>query len=106
MPPSDDIFVSQSHRGAHIISCERRTMCLFVDAQGAHTPAAFCSGPCQMEGLDVWNTIYVYGDHAYRRRSQLEECEHISPDDAERVQCFGLPPRYIYRVVSDEFEGL
>ena len=54
----------------------------------------------------MWNTIYVVGDHAYRRRSQLEECEHVEAAEAERVQCFGLPPRYVYRVECDEFEGL
>ena len=54
----------------------------------------------------MWNTIYVYGDHAYRRASRLEECEHVGPEEAEHVKCFGLPPRYVYRVESDEFEGL
>lgn len=54
----------------------------------------------------MWNTIYVYGDRAYRRAWQLEECEHVCASQAERLTAFGLPPRYVYRVECEEFEGL
>lgn len=54
----------------------------------------------------MWNTIFVYGDHAYRGAARLAECEHVGPEDAERVTILGLPPRYIYRVESPEFSGL
>jgi hypothetical protein len=54
----------------------------------------------------MWNTIYVVGDHAYRKRERLEACEEIDAEEAECVKCLGLPPRYIYRVECDEFEGL
>ena len=54
----------------------------------------------------MWNTIFVYGDHAYRRRERLEECEQVGPEEAECVKSFGLPPRFVYRVECEEFEGL
>lgn len=54
----------------------------------------------------MWNTIYVYGEHAYSRRELLEEHEHVTVDEAERVRTFGLSPRYIYRVEADDFCGL
>ena len=54
----------------------------------------------------MWNTIYVYGEHAYSRREALEENEHVTADEAERVQCFGLKPRYVFRVEAEGFMGL
>lgn len=54
----------------------------------------------------MWNAIYVYGDNAYRGRRALEENEHVSPEEAEVVRSFGLPPRYVYRVEAEGFYGL
>lgn len=54
----------------------------------------------------MWNTIYVYGDHAYSRRQALEENEHVSADEAESLRSLGLRPRFVFRVESDSFEGL
>jgi hypothetical protein len=52
------------------------------------------------------NTIYVVGEHAYRSREQLEACEALKAEEAEHVAWLGLPPRYLFRVHDETFEGL
>ncbi len=54
----------------------------------------------------MWNTVYVYGEHAYSRPEALEENEHVSPNEADKVRTFGLKPRYVFRVEADGFTGL